>query len=680
MQVIRYNISKYGLGTESSLEDQPLEYSPIVTNRFRNLWGKLEKRQGISQLGSTITGLPTLTGAHEYVPSTGSESLFVSASGTIWKYNSTTDAWDQVLTGKADARLFSVQMGDKLIFFNGVDRNFYTDDAGVTFKELQPIINKGAMASGSSATRVTDSLITNWATQTFVAINDLVFDATLSAYAVITSVGTSALDITTIGSAATGIGLATVNAGPSDKYEIYDLVELNIIPTAIGNDNVATLTSGSNTTVIAVSGVNFSNTEVRIGDIVSNTTRNAVTKITAVSANLNVTSITSQTAGDSVVFLKKAMPIATYGHVHFGHLYMIDARDQRKIRVSGPNDPQDMTTYQKTLSSSTIDYGQKQPVGDVILTLGTFQRYLVAAGKQNVYVDEGTTPIAETSGQSTDLSPAGLFPQGCVSRLGLSSIGNDMMYVGHDGLRSFRSSFDAKNTDTVNISEPIKSELISLIQTRQLEPDEIQVIHYKRRNWVMLKVGDVIYNYNYTPTNENGQLIPIGSWSKFTGQLPAQKAFLIRRNSDLVCAGENGKVFLFDKGNFDESGNTIFTTYRTPWYTLQEGQTTLDITYKDGRYAMPVFESFSEIAYTLQAEAGYQRESSDSVVVTASGAGVVGFSRVGLSPIGGTVISNRKVPLRWHGQQVRFTITTDDTDGPDIISHLNIYGNVIGRK
>lgn len=679
MQLVRYNIAKYGLGTESSLEDQPLEFSPIFTNRFRNLWGKAEKRQGMSQVGTDIAGNPTITGVHEFVNINGQVSLFASANGMIWKYDGTS-TWNMVLTGKADVRLFAVQMGNKLIFVNGIDRNFYTDDEGVTFKELQPIVNLGSLASGSSSTRITDALITNWVTQTFVAINDLVFDATVSGYGIITSVGAVGLDITPISASATGIGAATGTPAAGNRYEIYDLVELNIIPTVTVPDNTATTTSGTTPTVIAVSGVNFSSTDARVGDIVSNTTRNAVTFITAVSSNINVTSVGAQTSGDSVVFLKKAMPISNYAHVHYGRLYLVDSRDPRKVRVSGPNDPQDFSTEARTLTTSTIDYGSKQPVGDIILTLGTFQRYLVAAGKQSVYVDDGTDPIADTSAAVLNFQPVGLFPQGCVSRYGLASIGNDMMYVGHDGMRSFRASFDAKNTDTLNISEQLKSEIVSLIQSKEDDPDDVQLLHYKRRNWVMLKIGDAIYNYNYTPTNENGVLVPIGSWSKFTGKLAAQKCFLVQRNSNLVTAGANGRVYKFDQGNFDDAGDTIPTTYRTAWLTLQEGQTNADVYYKDGRYVQPVFETFAPIEYTIRAEAGYGLESVDTVVSTAEGGAVVGFARVGSAVIGGNVISNKKQPLRWRGQQFRLTISTDDSSGPDIISHVNVFGNVFGRK
>lgn len=43
MRTVKYQMPINGLGTESSQDDQPLEFAPVFTNRFRNLYGKAEK-------------------------------------------------------------------------------------------------------------------------------------------------------------------------------------------------------------------------------------------------------------------------------------------------------------------------------------------------------------------------------------------------------------------------------------------------------------------------------------------------------------------------------------------------------------------------------------------------------------------------------------------------------------
>jgi len=678
----KYYPGKYGLATEFSLSQMPIEYSRTFVNRFINIRGDAEKRQGISQLGSSITGLPTITGLHEFVDSQGNTTLFASGSGMIYKYDETTQTWSLALSGKdSSSRLISVEMSGKLIFVNGVDRNFYTDD-GVTFKELKAIVEAGvASSTQTSSTSLTDSQVTSWLA-TLVTNNDVCYNNTRNAYGIVTSVGATNLSMSPIGSAATGIGFATGNQQSGDQYEILDTVALNIIPMPSGSDNFATLTAGSSSTIIAVSGVDFTNSEARVGDFVYNTTRNALTAITAVSANLNVTSVTGQTANDSVTFHKSAMPIATWPHVHNGSLYLIDARQRGVVRISGPADPQDFTTNQNTLEATTLFYNARQPQAEILLSLKTFQQYLVAGGQRNVYADVGTL-TTRTSGAAInsglDFSPVGLFPQGCASRYGLESIGGACIFAANDGLRNFNANFNANTFQTTNISEAIKTELSNAIASKATDPDEIQCIHYPRRNWLLFKVGDVIYNYNYTPSYNAGQIVqsPYGSFSKFTGKFAQQKIYYIRRNGDLLCAGAGGKVYEFDKNDYDDDGDTISTSMETGYLQLNEAQEGTQV--KSGTYIRPVFETSTPINYTISATGGYDNISMDSISAMTQGVGEIGISRIGSSPIGGQRIYEQKLPLRWKGNYFRIRIDTDTTDGPDIITGYYIYGNILGK-
>lgn len=677
----KYFPGRGGLATEFSLSETPIEYMRGFSNRFINIRGDAEKRQGISRLGSQIGGLPTITGIHEYVSRVGTLDRFVSAVGKIWKLVNGT--WTEVLSGKdSSARMLSVQMADKLIFVNGVDRNFYTDDSGATFKELKAIVESGQAASPTNQTVLADSSITSWIASTYVTNNDIIYNATRGAYAIVTSVGASNLTCSPISTSATGLGLASASQTAGDRYEIIDAVALNIIPSPVGNDNFATLTAGAGATVIAVSGVNFANTEVEVGDFVYNTTRNAITAVTSVGSTLDVTSIVGQVANDSVTFFKSAMPIATYPHVHYGRLYLIDARSRSDVRVSGPNDPTDFTTSQNTLNSITAFYGTKQPQAETLLALKTFQQYLVAGGQRNVYASTGIDPIADTSAQATDFSPIGLFPQGCVSRYGIESIGNSMTFAANDGLRSFLTPYNANAVQTNNLSEVIKSEAAQAISSKAVtDPDEIQTIHYPRRNWLLFKIGDTIYNYNYTPGYQQGQIVNsvYGSFSKFTGKFAQQSIYFVSRNGDLLCAGPNGLVYEFDKGTFSDDGEAIFTTLRTAFLNLDEG-TKEDIRWKTGTYIQPVFESTAPIDYTINVVGGFESLTNDSTSITTTGVGEVGFASIGVSPIGGQRITASKLPLRWKGQKFYIEITTETTQGPDIITGWTIYGNILGKK
>lgn len=681
----KYAPGRYGLGSEFSDSEIPLEYSSRLVNRFININGNAEKIQGLLRLGG-LAGTDDITGIHEYIANDGTATLMCSSKGRIYELNETTGVWTQILTGKdANSRLNSVHMADKLIFFNGVDRNFYTDNAGDSFNELRALMVRGqASSTSTSAGGLSDSNITNWLSETFVTNNDLVYNSTLGAYGIVTSVGTTNIQNTIIGSAATGLGHPTISAsanqGTGDFYSIVDLVELNIIPQNNGYDNFTTGTTGTSAAGVAVSGVDWTKTEIRAGDIYYNTTRAAIAQVSAVTtAQLTGTSITGQTANDSFEFFKSAMPIANWAHTHFSRAYYIDSRRPSEVRISGPNDPQDMTTFQRTLSSISQDYGSRQPQAERLLSLKTFQKYLVANGERNIYADEGIDSIQDNSSVTVNFDPIGLFPQGGVSRYGLESIGGSMIFMSNDGARNFAAGFGNLSFQTANISEAIKSDLSSQISTKITDPDEIQVIHYPKRNWLLCKVGDVIYNYNYTPFYQKGEVAPTtyGSWSKFTTKLAQQKCYFIRRNGDFICGGAGGKIYKFDTGTYSDDGDNINTVIESGWLTMQEPQKSTQL--KTGTYIRTQFEAGSPITYTISVVGDFSEISTDTITVTAAGVGQVGFAKVGTSPIGGQRILDSKLPLRWKGKQFKIRIETNDTNGPDIITGYTLYGNIIGK-
>lgn len=715
MQIVKYKPAKYGMGNESSQNLQPLDFSPSVINRFYNLLGDLEKRPGMTQVANQITtaggggGIP-LTGIHEYVDASGHSTLFASGFGNLYRYNvsaaTTASAWEIVplqydtyyntANTRSTATLFSVQMNDKLIFVNGAQRNFYINQpltgisAGYT-TQLYSTITKGTTGGGTNATALFDSDVGNWKTETNVAANDFVmtFINGQLVGGVVTSVGTTSLDITNIGVSGTGIGSAASNFTSGLPYRLVDLVELNIIPQVSPGgtlfDNIAVGGAATNTTTVGVTAFNFANTAIRPGDYIYNTTRAAVGIVTTVSTNISLANqISAQVPGDSFVFLKDAMPISTYPHVHYGQLYLIDAIDPTKIRVSGPNDPEDFTTDSKTLASSTLDYSSKQPKGDILLTMDTFQSYFVVGGQQQLYVIDGTIPIAETTADVVNLVPVGLFPQGAVSHNSLANIGNEMLYLARDGVRSFQAAYSSQNTITRNKSEQLKSQLINQISGVLEQPDQLQLVHYPRRNWVLIKVGTNMYNYNYTPIYQPGtsiyQQINYATITEYQGVIANIGAFYVRRNGDLILGSTDGKVYIYDNDTNTDSGSIISTSYTSPWHTLQEGQTELTMMLKDGRYIKPVFETFGEVDYNISVVGNYDMLSTDSVVVTAAGSVVVGHAQVGSGVIGNTAITNPKIALRWRGEQCQITITTDSESGGDIINSYSIYGNVFGRR
>lgn len=680
MKSVDYPLPINGLGTDFSQYERPITFAETYTNRFRNITGGAERRPGMLEQG-TVPGLPNLTRLHEWVGNDGTEILLSSDSfGNIYRFDPVTSAWSAAITGKANVRQLSAQAEDKLIFVNGTDRNFYTDDGGQTFSELKALITRGTLAAGSNATTVIDGDISNWIGATLVANNDIVYNATLNAYGIVSTVASASLTITAIGSAAKGAGNATRNQAPGDQYELVDYVDLNIFEQATGLlDNIAVATSGTTTSVIAVSGTDFSGTEIRIGDIVYNTTQGAISFISAISAKVNISqSITGQASGDSLAFFKSAMPITSWIHVHYGRVYFLDARNQKNVVISAPDDPQDVTTFQKTLDSTSYSFGTQQPTGDSILSMGTFQGYFVAAGKKNLYIYKGATPIADSSSTTIDFVPTAYYPNGIVSRFGLGSNGSDLLHITTEGLQAVNIGNISNTTVQNNASVPIRQEVLNLIL--QTTADNIQLTYYPRRSWTIMKIGDVCYILNTNPSyTEGGQLTAIASWHLFSGFWAQQNHYFLRRSGELLSCGINGKVYKMDTSASTDAGQLIQTELTTAWLRLEEPQKTVRV--KEGKYIKPVFESSPNIDYTITAVAGWDNFSTDTIVVSAGGGGEIGTAIVGTTPIGaGAYAQAQKQPLQWRGEEVRIQFTTQASATPDIITGFSLYGNIMGIR
>lgn len=670
MREITYRPAPKGLGTSFTESEIPPDYAATLTNRFINSSGGLEKRQGIEKVGNPAPGNPLISEMHEFVSKTGDATLFASSEGKIFRYDDVSD-WALVHTMPNTDRLRSVQMGDRMIFTNGVDRPIYTEDAGDTFEELVALVEEGKTAT-SSATSLDDADITDWLTQTEVNVSDLVWNVTKGGYGIVTNVSAGAVTHTTIGSAGTGLGRVDTDQGNGDFYRIIDLVELNIIPTDISPDNVATAGTGTGTTTIAVSGVTFSDTDIRVGDYVHNTTRSAVVQVGAVATALTVTSCASQASGDSLVFFKSAMPLAADAHVHFNRLYLLDARDRRKVRISGANDPQDFTTDGGTLDPISLNY-DLAAAGDVIQEISSFQQRLVFAGKRAIYVYSGTTPI----GEDADLVPVGAFRQGVVSDRGLLDIGNDILFAAEDGLQSIRVLADNDELTRINVSEPVRVTLRDLIA--ETASEDIQLIHYPRRSWAILKVGTQLWVYNYTTGVTTKQSIFGGAFSLFDGLFAQQQAFLVRSDGTLLCGGAGGQVYRFDSGAFSDDGSSIRTEYKTGWLTMEKTGT---VRTKQGHYLRPLLQASVDVTYTVTIEGGwnYGESIASSQTLTTEATTTIGNFTVGIDAIGGATTQSAKIPCRWRGEVARLTIVTDSTFGPDVIGRYTFLVTVHGRR
>lgn len=676
-------IASRGIATIYPDSDTPPEYCDKLENLYINATNQIEKRQGL-QAFSVVPTNATISNLHELVSPTGTVILFASAAGKIWKYDGTN--WTNVFSFLNTTKTIqSSVIKGSIIFFNGVDRNVYTMD-GTTFLEHRSLLDVGRAGSiGSlqtSARGLVDPTIANWTTRN-VSQYDLVYYTSLSAYGLITAVGSAVLTHTAVSAEAIGLGLSLVGEPVSGRpYQIIDTVALNIVSLSGQTDknNLTSLSSPSSASrVYARNVADFTATEIRKGDYIYNATRDAVTDVLDIStSSLVVTPVTGQGVNDEIRFLKSSVPIASKGHVHYRRLYLVDSRDEQRVRISGPNNPFNFGNA----GAGTFDLGAQQSKGERIVQMRSFQRFMIFGGTRNIYIYEGIVPIGTTEENAADFSLEGSFPTGLFGEISLEAIGNDLLFLSRQGIVSSTLRKTTGQLEKVLASHQFNPSLLGLLKFASSE--EVFVIDYPRRSWLLFRVGSTIYCYNYTNTvSGEGRLEDKGSnmisWSTFTGPFAAQRCYFVRENGDLLTGNTQGTVNIFDQGAYSELTNPIPTIYRTGWTQLYHGSPQGRVVVKEGKALRPYIQLGNTLPITISVEAPFDGRSKDSVTVTAStSAAIVGIAVVGSATIGGSPVYQQKLPLRWNGEYARFRFETNSIKGPITLGESVIYHKLTG--
>ena len=106
----------------------------------------------------------------------------------------------------------------------------------------------------------------------------------------------------------------------------------------------------------------------------------------------------------------------------------------------------------------------------------------------------------------------------------------------------------------------------------------------------------------------------------------------------------------------------------------------IDVKTRTGHYIKPQVVAGGDSTLTVEVEAPYNRESSDTANIAVSGVGApIGQAVIGAAVIGGSGVVNDKYPLHWRGEVARFLFSTEDDQGPLTISKYTIYYNEYGK-
>jgi hypothetical protein len=658
------------------------DYALDFINVYIDGDGAVRKRGGSTVIVSAAGTNASRTFVFEFIDQSGDRKLFSADTDTIFLKDAGANTESQVFEFDTPVNQGprAVSMGGKAIFYNGEDRPVFTTD-GSSFSELTGIIERETAAGAVSAGGVDSSAVADWVLDSNVQVNDLVYNATKNAYAVITAVVTSHIEHTTIGTTGTGLGQATENQITGDRFEIIDLVELNIVPTDTTDDNTGTGGSGTNATTIRVSGVNFSAKAVKKGDYVRNTTRSAIAKVSSVGTSaLTVTSVAGQTTNDSLVFLRQAMPVIDVAHVHEMRGYFLDARDRKRIIVTGRNNPEDVTTNSLSLDSSSILMGNFADEDEEFVAITSYQRLLAVGGQKNIFLFSGRNPIVDTTADSEGFVLTGIFPQGVINKDCLISIGDDAVFVSPDGIQTISQISDSSDLNRSNISEQIKDTLREDIARKA---SDVSLFHYPKKSWVVVHginfdnvSTDAAAIFNYSALIQSGRrnrpsiLDPKeGGWSIFrypdNGTEP-NHIIRLTKGTAVAATGE-GLVKWDDDSVYKDglAGASIPTKFKTHRMDFT-GSTRPSTRQKQGLYFRPLWEVANNETFRVTFQSDYDTATSATQTITVSASS--------------TVISDKKYPVRWRGRNVTMTIETSSSTGPFLLSRHTHYGTVWGVR
>ena len=706
------SFSNRGLADERGALLQDEDFSHNLENVIIGAEGQGESRPVINQV--LVSAFPArATSIHEHINAIGSSTYFAGASGILYTITAASGTISVPVTatsfGSAAAgwdtarRIRSTQMGSRMILYNGTNRAVWTED-GRVFEQQRALSGFGSATANTSATSLRDSGITNWLVEA-VAVGDIVFNRTESGYGLVTAIVTGRLTHTNISSAATGIGTIVNISSARHAYEIIDTVALNVIP-ADGplNDNVGLAGAATGAGQVTVSGMtNWFSTEIRIGDYISNTTREGITQVTAIaSATLGVNGIAAQVCGDSLVFYKDAFPIPHFAHTYFDRLYTIDRRERSKIRVSTKGDPSDMTVAGGTLDSMSIGIGSFASEPENFEQISSFQDNIVFGGQKNVLMFRGGDPIADVSGALVDFTLKSIIPKGIVSQDSMQPIGNVLLFVSREGVQAVAFG-PLDQTDTQNISGPLTLTVQAEgEQALDVSAGRVRLVNYPKRQLVVLKArtsANMVLNYQ-PQTQYRGKSSEAGfllrgraTWTEFTGQFAGTDAEFVDSQGRLMTAFTSGGVNYI--GQFDAVRQTTTATPDRALNNMVWSVPARNLLGKSGRGYRPetIHGKYTQL-YCEVVSGNNPTVGINAITNLASAPATAGSVSITLGPTGteenniDTIMrvkmvappeSGRKHPLRWRGTEVGFDVTVSGL-APLALKGLGLWFSDKGRK
>lgn len=149
-------------------------------------------------------------------------------------------------------------------------------------------------------------------------------------------------------------------------------------------------------------------------------------------------------------------------------------------------------------SSGSIDVSKAWPNGyDEVVALAAHNNSLIIFGKHSILAYTGASSPASMTLADT---VAGV---GCIDRNSVQHIGTDVLFMSQNGLRSFGRTIQEKSMPLSDLSNNVKTELISLIQNKTLP---VASVYSPENSFYLIAFPDqeTVYCFDLKARLENG--------------------------------------------------------------------------------------------------------------------------------------------------------------------------------
>lgn len=211
---------------------------------------------------------------------------------------------------------------------------------------------------------------------------------------------------------------------------------------------------------------------------------------------------------------------------------------------------------------------------DRIIAIAAFNNRLVIFGQRSILIygddsasqlDAGLDPNSTSFGLKETVEGVGLF-----ARDGVTSVGNDLVFISYDGMRSLRRAVDYENHALTSLSENINPFILNELISTGPAASACSLTFDKNRGYLLLRLGAIYLYFDARRTYQDPE---------DDSRQPFYRAALwtdIAWNG--IAVGDDGKLRLgFNDGTIGEYGGYLddTSTYTmdvsSVWLSLEDG-------------------------------------------------------------------------------------------------------------